>query len=237
MRDWVGLLPRPSVRTIEDMGSVLADPACRKRGPLYYMYRDLAKSDEDRDWLHQRNLRYDITVIPPSTICGERVKTKGHFHPKNPAGVGYPEVYEVFEGCGHYLLQNRHCDDVVMVSANPGDLIIIPPEYGHVTINPSPNSTLAMANIVSSAFESEYGVYEQYHGGAYYEMSDGSLRKNSRYPGVSHLRNIPANCMAERFPPCRGSLYSLIGNNDSLLFLNFPEKYFSYFSLLLADVM
>ena len=34
-----------------------------------------------------------------------------------------------------------------------------------------------MANIVSTAFESEYGEYEKYHGAAYYEMSSGTVQK------------------------------------------------------------
>ena len=108
-------------------------------------------------WLHHHNLRYDLTVIPSCEICGEWVKTKGHYHPKNPAGIGYPEIYEVIEGQVHYLLQSRNLDDVVIISAQAGDLVIIPPEYGHVSINPSQDSALVMANIVSTAFESEYG--------------------------------------------------------------------------------
>ncbi len=93
-------LPQPAVRTIEEMRSVLADPSCESSDPLYYMYRDLAKSDADWSWLHHHNLRYDLTVIPSRILCGEWVKTKGHYHPKNPAGIGYPEIYEVIEGRG-----------------------------------------------------------------------------------------------------------------------------------------
>jgi len=235
MSIWEGELPQPAVRTVEDMRPVLADPSCTSSGPLYFMYRDLAKSDVDWNWLHLNKLRYDITVIPPCTICGELVKTKGHYHPNNPAGTGYPEIYEVIEGQAHYLLQSRRLDDVVMVSAYAGDLVIIPPGYGHVTINPSSDTTLVMANLVSRAFESEYGPYEKYQGGAYYEMSDGRVQKNSRYPDLPHVRYIGATCIGEIHPLCRGPLYNLIGNNEALSFLNFPEKYLPVFSVLLRD--
>jgi glucose-6-phosphate isomerase len=235
MSIWEGELPQPAVRTVEDMRPVLADPSCPSSGPLYFMYRDLAKSDVDWNWLHLNKLRYDITVIPPCTICGELVKTKGHYHPNNPAGTGYPEIYEIVEGQAHYLLQSRRLDDVVMVSAYAGDLVIIPPGYGHVTINPSPDTTLIMANLVSRAFESEYGPYEKYQGGAYYEMSDGRVQKNSRYPDLPHVRYIGATCIGEIHPLCRGPLYNLIGNNEALSFLNFPEKYLPVFSVLLKD--
>ena len=235
MSIWQGELPQPAVRTVEDMRPVLADPSCKSGGSLYFMYRDLAKSDADWNWLHHNHLRYDITVIPSRTICGELVKTKGHYHPKNPSGTEYPEIYEVVEGQAHYLLQSRPVDDVVIVSADAGDLVIIPPGYGHVTINPSHDTTLVMANIVSREFESEYGPYEKYQGGAYYEMSDGRLQKNPRYPDLPMVRYIGATCTGEIHPFCKGPLYKLIGNKDALSFLNFPERYVPVFSVLLKD--
>ncbi|MBP8676814.1 MAG: glucose-6-phosphate isomerase, partial [Methanoculleus sp.] len=111
---WDGPIPEPQIRTIEDMRDVLADPGCTSDQPLYFMYRDLARSESDREWLRQHHIRYDITVIPARVICGEYVKTKGHYHPRNPAGEHYPEIYEVLKGRGHYLLQTYPADDVVM---------------------------------------------------------------------------------------------------------------------------
>ncbi len=235
MFGWEGELPQPSVRTIEEMRSVLASPSCGKSGSLYYMYRDLAKSDRDWSWLHSQNLRYDITVIPPLDLCGEWVKTKGHYHPKNPSGIGYPEIYEVIEGNARYLLQSRSLDDAVMISASAGDLVIIPPEYGHISINPSPDTTLVMANIVSTAFESEYGEYEKYHGAAYYVMSSGTIQKNSYYPPLPPLRYLGATCASGMHHLCKAPLYDLIGNETALSFLNEPEKFLTVFSVLLKD--
>jgi len=229
---WDGALPAPGIRTVRDMKSVLADPACQETGPLYYMYRDVARSDADRRWLAGHSLRYDITVIPPLDLCGECVKTKGHYHPADPAGTGYPELYEVLEGEAQFLLQSRTLDDAVLVDAPAGSCVIIPPGYGHVTLNPSPDTTLAMANLVSTAFESEYGEYETLHGAAYYVMSSGRIVKNSRYPDVPALRKIfmkkgPAPAGAIKSP-----IYALIGNRDALAFLNEPEKYPALFGLL-----
>ncbi len=235
MLGWDGTLPLPSVRTIEEMRPVLADPSCEGNAPLYFMYRDLAKSDADREWLHSHLLRYDLTVIPPCTLCGEWVKTKGHYHPKNPAGIGYPEVYEVQEGEAKYLLQSRWLDDVVMISAHAGDIVIIPPDYGHISINPSADKTLAMANIVSTAFESEYGEYETLHGAAYYAMSDGSLRKNPYYPKIPEVRYPDVHERSVMHRLCKGPLYNCIGNEAMLMFLNYPEQYPGIFQELLKD--
>jgi glucose-6-phosphate isomerase len=218
---------------VEEMRPVLFDPQCRCHDPLYFMYRDLSRSGADWRWLHEHRLRYDLTVIPPRDLCGEWVKTKGHYHPKNAAGVGFPEIYEILEGTAHYLLQSRTLDDVVLITADAGDLVIIPPEYGHITINPSPDQTLSVANIVSTAFESEYNEYEARHGAAYYELSDGDLYRNPAYTRVPAVRRLGASCRlgAERI--CKGPLYDLIGKGDSLAFLNFPEQYRPVFEVLL----
>ncbi len=217
------------------MRQVLAKPSCMCSEPLYFMYRDLARSDEDRAWLHQQNLRYDLTVIPARSLCGECVKTKGHFHPKNPQGAGYPEVYEVLEGEAHYILQTRGFDDIVLVAAKAGDVVVIPPGYGHVSINPLRDAPLAMVNIVSTAFESEYGEYEARHGAAYFEMADGSMKRNPHYPHVPSLRRIRVAVKNGEKPFCNGPIYDLIGDEDALLFLNYPERYLPALSALLKD--
>lgn len=233
---WSGALPAPGIRTIREMRSVLANPACAASDPLYYMYRDLARSEADRGWLSRHLLRYDITVIPPKDLSREHVKTKGHYHPENPAGTGYPELYEVVEGTAQFLLQSRRLDDVILAFAGTGARVIIPPGYGHISINPSPDTTLVMANLVSTAFESEYGEYETLHGAAYYVMSDGQVIKNLHYPYMPPVRKCTvvkgqgtAGCA------CTGPIYSLIGDAEALAFLNEPEKYPGVFKGLLKD--
>jgi len=233
MLGWDGDLPAPAVRTIGDMRPVLANPLCTSEDPLYFMYRDLARSDADWRWLHSHHLRYDLTVIPPRDLCGEWVKTKGHYHPENMAGVGYPEIYEVLEGQAHYLLQSRTLDDIVLIAACAGDLVIIPPGYGHVSINPTPDETLVMANIVSTAFESDYREYEERHGAAYFELCSGDLEKNPQYPDLPPVRHLRPNSGHGARRIIRGPLYNLIGNEDALAFLNRPEKYAAIFEVLL----
>ena len=224
MFPWDGPLPTPFVRTLDEIRGVLMDPSCECGEPLYFMYRDLSKTREDGRWLREQGLRYDVTVIPARTLCGEYVKTKGHHHPDNRKGVPYPEIYEVLKGEAHYLLQTRSADDVRLVRAGPGDLVLIPPGYGHVTINPG-KETLAIANIVSTLFESDYSVYERFHGAAYYELEGGTLVKNPCYPDtIAPVRAIDARDQAGlRFLP-DSPLYDLIGS-DSLGFLNRPEDY------------
>jgi glucose-6-phosphate isomerase len=232
---WGWTLPEPDIRTGTDMRQVLQTPACAPPEPLYFMYRDLARSEEDRSWLKNHDIRFDLTVIPPRQICGEFVKTKGHYHPENNAGVGYPEIYEVISGHAHYLLQHRDLNDVVLVPAREGDVIIIPPGYGHVTINPG-TSTLVMCNLVSVAFRSEYEEYEQRQGAAYYENCDGTFVKNSRYLDLPPLRNVAPTLLCGEFPELHAPLYDLVGGGGEMpALLNNPERYLDRLSKFQPD--
>ncbi len=223
---WDGSLPEPVVRTAEDLRSVLANTGCSCTGPVYYMYRDVARSSEDRAWLTEQNLRFDITVIPPRELCGEYNKTKGHYHPADPSGTGYPEIYEVLTGEAHYLIQNHDCSDVMMIAASAGDVVVVPPGYGHVTINPTHSTVLQMANIVSSRFSSNYRSYEAKNGAAYFEWIKEGFVKNPTYRNPAHLRLVKAQRLIDVKDAIPDPLYNLIENRAPVLdFLNHPEKF------------
>ncbi|MFA4849062.1 MAG: glucose-6-phosphate isomerase family protein [Methanoregula sp.] len=227
---WNGPLPEPAVRTAEDLRRVLANPGCSCTGPVYFMYRDVARSSEDRSWLSSQNLRFDITVIPPRDLCGEYNKTKGHYHPTDPSGAGYPEIYEVLAGEAHYLIQNHDCSDVVMIAACAGDVVVVPPGYGHVTINPSHSKILQMANIVSSRFSSNYLGYEAQNGAAFFEWIKEGFVKNPAYRNLGPLRLVKAQRLVDVKDAIPDPLYNLIENHAPVLeFLNRPEKFASLF--------
>ena len=170
----------PDIRHLNDMREVLADKDFAKDSPdldLYFMYRALEKKGE---------LRYDVTVVPAKIIGNEFNKTKGHYH------IGaYPEIYMVLEGTAIYLLQKRNdageIEDVYAVEVKKGECAIMPPFYGHITINPSETEELKMANWISDNCKSDYSLYEKLQGGCYYYLKQG-WAKNENYKNIPELR-------------------------------------------------
>lgn len=194
---------------------------------LYYMYRELSLSKNDALRIKEHGLRYDITVIPPLMLGCEFVKTAGHYHPFVPGThVTYPEIYEVLEGEANYVLQKPNdngVEDVVLIKAVPGDKVLIPPGYGHLTINTS-NKVLKMANWVARDFESMYQPIEEKNGGAYFILDKG-LVKNPRYESVPDIRIIkPAN-LKEIGLQKNKEMYGLVRDLKKLEFLTKPGKY------------
>jgi len=167
------------IRHLNDMKEVLCDQKWVKNAPnfeLYYMYRGVKKKN---------GLRYDMTVIPPLMLGREFVKTKGHRH----AGTD-GEIYIVLKGQALYLLQKYIDDkiaDVYAVRAKKGEVVVIPPYYGHITINPSKKETLKEANWVSETCKNLYDSFVEKQGACYWFTERGWI-KNAKYDKIPKLR-------------------------------------------------
>jgi len=215
-------LPKPDTRTFSQIKTVLfAKKSAVRR--FYYMYRDVASNSS----LKKYNLRYDITVIPHHEIGKEEIKTAGHYHAfVRKTHITYPEVYQVINGTATYLFQKKtdsRISDVIVAKAEPGDIVIVPPNYGHITIN-AEKKTLVMANIVYSKFNSVYKSIEEKHGGAYY-----LVEKNRKLIFIKnpHYKNIPK--IRFRKPSVAGlksPIYTdCTRNPGKYLFLVKPQKF------------
>ena len=227
----------PAVRILEELKEVVLDKnflaTADMDTELYYMFRAVSKDEEDERKIKEKGLRYDITIIPPNTLGLEFVKTAGHYHPFLPGSkMTYPELYEVLDGEAHYLLQRREqgrgterITDVVVVKAKKGDKVLIPPNYGHVTINPS-EATLKMANWVANAFSSIYESMKVKGGAAYFELSNGEFVKNARYgavPDIRFLRPLDVEKELGLNLNKETEMYELIKQPETLAFLTNPN--------------
>jgi glucose-6-phosphate isomerase, archaeal len=228
----------PDIRWLYDLRDVIFDQnwlATAKNTELYYMYRDLFLSKADGERLREQGVRYDITIIPPSMLGSEYVKTIGHYHPLVPGeGVTFPEIYEILEGEALYLLQKLDLSDVVAVNASAGDKVLVPPGYGHITINRS-NKTLKMANFVARDFSSLYGPIKEMAGGAYY-FTDSGWIKNERYPESAELRRIEAlgSAKLRSLGLAKGKeMYPLLKEKGRLDYLVKPQEHLDLFDGLL----
>lgn len=226
---------KPDVRWLYDMDDVIYDKAWLTRTenvPLYYMYRDLYLSKADKGHLMDQDIRYDITIIPPKMLGIEYIKTAGHYHPQAPgASVSYPELYEVLEGEALYLLQNKDLSDAVVIYASAGDKILVPPNYGHVTINRS-NKTLKMSNFVARSFSSIYEPFKEMGGAAYFYTAEGFM-ENKKYPKIPELRRIdaPDSRKLRTLSLTKGKeMYPILKDAGCLDYLTHPGEHMDIFT-------
>lgn len=233
-----GKTREPDIRRLFDMKDVIFDQnwlAGAEDFELYYMFRDLFLSRADGDKLREQNLRYDITIIPPGMLGREYIKTAGHYHPTAPgSAVTYPELYEVLEGEALYLLQSEDLEDVVAINAVAGDKVLVPPDYGHITINRS-NKILKMSNFVARDFSSLYGPIKEKAGGAYFFTKEGWI-KNERSLEAADLQraDAPSSRALSRLGLTKGKeMYPLLKEQGRLEYLTRPGEHLDLFEGLL----
>lgn len=234
---------KPDIREFSAMKNFLKDPGSRYHGrQVYFMYRDLALP-EHAEAIHEAGLEYDITVIPPGRIGDEFVKTIGHYHPyKSGTKVRYPEVYEVIYGRAFFLLQSASDDlerlkDAYLVSAERGEKVLVPPGYGHVSVNPG-EDVLVMSNWQPLGNKGLYEPYEARSGAAYYVVSSERISKtgqsssnydfiaNLNYQQVPPLRRVRARELPQYELRSALPMYYTATRDLALLdFLINPEKY------------
>ncbi len=197
-------MPLYSTRELDALRPVLLDPHAEGPDVIYWMYRDCGwPADAALGSAH--DLRYDISAFRSVTLGAEFMKTSGHYHPTIPGeSVAFPEVYEVLHGEALYVMQTVDdygaspeevtVEDVIMVRVSAGQKIIMPPGYGHVTVN-TLDTPLLMSNWVSNRFSSFYGSVEEARGFAWYVVNDGG--KPSYLENKNYGRGVPAVRWAE----------------------------------------
>jgi glucose-6-phosphate isomerase, archaeal len=191
-----GNLNTPSycVRKLHDLDPVWANPVAEADRVIYRYTSGLNLRSDAAVWA-AANVAYGIVIFPPGVFGGEYVKSSGQYHPPiPPTNRATPEIYTVLSGVGHFLLQKAsppydRIEDVVMVEANAGESFVVPPDYGHLQINPAPEP-LVFSYVVRDGMKGQYDAFKVRRGAAYYEMADGPSRRvfNPRYGAPLPLR-------------------------------------------------
>ena len=83
--------------------------------------------------------------------------------------------------------KNNQVKDVQAVKAKKGDVVIVPPHYGHTTINPLKKETLKTANWLDEKSQHVYALISKKQGLCYYYTKRGWI-KNKKYAKVPQLR-------------------------------------------------
>lgn len=196
---------------------------------LYFGVRYMEKTS-DQTLLLKNNFMADLTILNPGKVGDEFVKTVGHYHGIIPgSSLSYPEVYEAVTDGIEYLLQSEPDRDgkvkVIWVVTEAGDKVIMPPNYGHVSMNVG--TDVAIETDIQkrdNPNDSDYSIFKEKIGGAFYRTQEG-LIKNPNYE-VSSLRIVKPLEKPEWGITKSKPLYdSVIESPEKFDFLVHPEKY------------
>jgi glucose-6-phosphate isomerase len=189
----------PGLRSLKAIHDVTRDPEPDGPAVLYWMYRDIHRREHE-ELIRSSGLRFDLSVFAPGRLGSEYLKSSGHYHPFVPGyPLTYPEIYEVATGKATFLLQKVRnicarpeemvVEDFLILEAEAGQQAVMPPGYGHVTIN-TLNEPLVTVNWVADSFTSYYYSVEQTRGFAYYLLAgeEPTFERNPRYSDAPPVR-------------------------------------------------
>ena len=227
-------------KAVEKMQGLLANEENLPLDEMFYdVYRGIA-FPKDEELLNKDNYRYDITIIMPGQINGECKKTSGHYHGWNPQKTNtYAEVYEVIKGTALYILQKSdnfdaenpadvRVDDLIFATVHEGETILIPPNYGHCSVNIG-EGPLVFSNLAYVPCPVHYGPVKHFHGMSFYVMKKDNeirLEANGRYvdvpaPKFATVKENPGLGIKFGVPVYE----SYMKNPEAFKFLGDPDPY------------
>ncbi|MCX6925152.1 MAG: hypothetical protein NT154_18360 [Verrucomicrobia bacterium] len=190
--------PSYCTRMLHDLDAVWANRVEAEDRVIYRYTSGLHLNGDASVW-SAANVIYGIVVFPPGVFGGEYVKSSGQFHPPTPpSNMATPEIYTVLSGVGHFMLQKARppydrIEDVVVVEVQAGETFVVPPDYGHLQINPAPEP-LVFSYAVMDGMKGQYDPFKVTRGAVYYEMANTEDRYvfNPRYGARLPLRVVRA---------------------------------------------
>lgn len=167
--------PAPERRHLSAVRSSLLNPNAEGPEVLYAISMDIGEPADYPDLL-KHNLLFGAVAYEAGTVGREPVRSQGHVHAISAScSSSTAELYEFWHGSGAVLMQERVDDDpgrCFAVVARPGDKVLVPPGWAHLTVNADPCSRMAFGAWCVRDYGFDYAEIRRRHGLAWYPIID-----------------------------------------------------------------
>ncbi len=185
--------PRCELRSLDAIRPSLRDPQCVGPDPVYAIAMDVGTNDRRAD-LITRNLLFGAVTYAAGRLGGEPVRSQGHLHAvSSSCGYSTPELYEIWEGRAVILMQETAEDDpgrCFAVTAEPGQVVVVPPNWAHATISADPSQPLTFGAWCVRDFGFDYRGVRAHAGLAWFPKLAGDQLEWLRNPGYPVKRDL-----------------------------------------------
>lgn len=215
-------------RSLDSIRKSLKNPNCAGPDPVYSIAMDVGLN-KHKETLHNLHLLFGVVTFAAGRLGNEPVRSQGHIHKKSPkSGWSTPEVYEIWSGKAIIYMQESATDNpgrCFAVEAEPGEVVIVPPNWAHATISADPQQPLTFGAWCDRAYGFEYDDVRAHNGLAWFPILDtnGKLcwERNEKYQKSDLIIKKPNEYKSigiER----KKSIYKLFENNPEM-FLFVPQ--------------
>ena len=175
-------------RSLDSIRKSLRNPGCTGPDPVYSIAMDVGKT-EHLPVLEKLHLLYGAVTYAAGRLGEEPVRSQGHIHKVSThSGWSTPEVYEIWSGKAIIYMQETAQDQpgrCFAITAEPGDVVIVPPYWAHATISADPEQPLSFGAWCDREYGFEYDDVRRHNGLAWYPKISGKgiieWEKNPNY--------------------------------------------------------
>lgn len=223
--------PEVEYRKLNDIRNSLRDFDCHGPDTVYAIAMNVGKKKHLKQ-LNKQHLLFGVVTYAKGQLGQEPVRSQGHIHKKSDYGQNWstPEVYQIWSGSAVIYMQEYADDDpgrCYAVTAEVGDVVIVPPKWAHATISADPDNPLTFGAWCDLDYGFEYEKVRKYNGLAWFPLLEpnGELMwvHNPNY-GKTELTIKRPNDYSEFNIKQKESIYQQY-ENDPDLFLFVPEPY------------
>jgi glucose-6-phosphate isomerase, archaeal len=224
--------PQPEYRRIAEIRSSLLDPYCEGPDPVYAIAMDVSRIVH-RDELFRRKLLFGVVAFASGKLGKELVRSQGHVHAISPhCGCSTPELIEIWQGRAIVYIQEATDDDpgrCFAVEAQPGEKVVIPPEWAHCVINADPAEAMVFGAWCVREYGFEYSAVRARGGLAWFPVWEEEAQQlkwernpayNASYVVKKQSRDCPELSVWRETP-----IYEQFSMNpDSLQWISNPSR-------------
>jgi glucose-6-phosphate isomerase len=223
--------PKVEYRKLNDIRKSLLDFHCEGPETVYAIAMNIGKK-RHLDQLKDQHLLFGVVTFAKGQFGQEPVRSQGHIHKKSVYGQNWstPEVYQIWSGKAVIYMQEYAEDDpgkCYAITAEAGDVVIVPPNWAHATISADPENPLTFGAWCDLDYGFEYEKVRKHNGLAWFPLLEpnGELMwvHNPNYGKTELIIKTP-NDYSEFNIKQRESIYEQY-ENDSDLFLFVPKPY------------
>lgn len=190
--------PQVENRTLDSIRKSLRNPHCSGPDPVYSIAMDMGKK-EHLHLLKQHHLLYGAVTYAAGKLGDEPVRSQGHIHKVSLLSKwSTPEVYEIWSGKAIIYMQETAQENpgrCFAVTAQPGDVVIVPPNWAHATISADPLKPLTFGAWCDRDYGFEYDDVRAHKGLAWFPIlnSSGKIewQRNPSYQTENLIEKSP----------------------------------------------
>lgn len=221
--------PKCEKRKLDDIRKTLLKTNSEGPEIVYSIAMNVGKNLHKLE-LEKRNLLYGIVVFSKGKIGQEPVRSQGHIHSVSKSCMSStPEVYEILNGNAIIYMQENCSSNpgkCYAVYAKSGEVVIVPPNWAHFTVNANPNENLVFGAWCVKDYGFDYEDVRKNSGLTFYPLYDENNNiiwiKNNNYEKGELIIKSPESYL--EFDINKNRIYSQFEENfDKFMFVSKPS--------------